>query len=316
MDKGNPGRDNIDLLGRRGGWGRTLVIASLLLMSASSAQAQAGPVILRAGKWIGEQLIGYGTGKVIDKLAGLDCEEELRQVEASLSVQLKKERSDKEKIRAELAATQSQLQIINSLLRTKPTSTDIAEFRRQLVKDLDKVLVVQEEHDQRITQLEREVADLTMRLRRIEAGPRLVDTKSLPEPGVHETPEPQSPKPKPKYFNVSVAAVARWMKTGIILAQGESVAIQASGSAATVPGTYSGPRGQRYRCDTTCSFPGGYYGQLVGKIGANGRPFAVGEQANIFAPSSGELFLAVNDCCDWSDNDGAFTAFISVGSGG
>lgn len=161
---------------------------SLLLFVAPDADAQAGSIVLRAGMWLGEELLGYGAGKVFDKMLGLDYEEELRQVEASLSLQLKKERNDKEKIRAELAAAKSQLRILDSLLRSKPTPVDVSQFRRQLAKDLDTVLRVQEEHDERITRLEREVAELTLRLRRLETGPSPAYQEAS------ENPKPRQPK--------------------------------------------------------------------------------------------------------------------------
>lgn len=284
---------------------RGLVVAmtAVLFCIASSAYAQAGP-ILRVGKWVGEQLIGYGAGKAIDKLTGLDCEEELQQIEASLSLQIKADRADKEKLKAELAAVQSQLKILDSLIRSKPTSIDVDQYRRLLAKDLDKVLLVQEKQDQRLTLLEKEVADLTTQLRRLQTGSR----------GAEEARDSPAPVRQSRAFNVHVEAQEQWTSTGIALAPGDSITIQAGGSAATVPGTYSGPKGQQYRCDASCTFPSGYYGQLVGKIGTSGQPFAVGERMNFFASSSGELFLAVNDCCDWSDNDGALTASVLVNS--
>lgn len=102
-----------------------------------------------------------------------------------------------------------------------------------------------------------------------------------------------------------------WVKTGVMLGNGDEVVVQASGRAATVPEQFSGPDGQPYRCDSTCSFPGGWFGQLIAKIGVDGQPIAVGEKSTLIADDDGELFLGVNDCCDWSDNQGELKVTVA-----
>lgn len=104
------------------------------------------------------------------------------------------------------------------------------------------------------------------------------------------------------------------MGTDLILTKDDDVVIQASGRASTVPGTFSGPEGQPYRCNDSCTFPGGQFGQLIAKIGIDGNPFPIGERSAFSSDASGELFLAVNDCCNWNDNQGAFDASISAES--
>jgi hypothetical protein len=49
---------------------------------------------------------------------------------------------------------------------------------------------------------------------------------------------------------------------------------------------------------------------LIGKIGANGTPFEVGDNATITASVSGVLYLGVNDD-DYNDNSGSWTATIT-----
>jgi hypothetical protein len=113
---------------------------------------------------------------------------------------------------------------------------------------------------------------------------------------------------------VHIPASEPWTSTGFILTKGDDVVIRGSGTVATLPGTFSGPNGQPYHCDGSCSFPAGQFGQLIGKIGKDGRLFAIGEKSNLSADVSGELFLGINDCCDWSDNQGAFDVSISAES--
>lgn len=58
-----PDHDRLRRHSRRADGRRVAIVFSLLLLLASQAHAQALPVILSAGKWIGEQLIGYVAGK-------------------------------------------------------------------------------------------------------------------------------------------------------------------------------------------------------------------------------------------------------------
>ena len=113
---------------------------------------------------------------------------------------------------------------------------------------------------------------------------------------------------------VRIPASEPWIGTDFILTEGDEVVIQASGKAATVPETFSGPNGQPYHCNDSCSFPEGQFGQLIAKIGIDGRPFPIGEKSTFASDADGELFLGVNDCCNWNDNWGAFDASISAAS--
>jgi hypothetical protein len=120
----------------------------------------------------------------------------------------------------------------------------------------------------------------------------------------------------PRIPSLKILGKTEWMRTNITLTKNDAVTIHASGEVATTPsGNSAGPKGQEYRCIDACSFPRGMFGQLIGKIGINGQPFPVGEKANFSSGASGELFLGVNDCCDWSDNEGAFSVSISVEGG-
>ncbi len=129
-----------------------------------------GTVILEAGKWIGSTLLGYAVGKGIDKMLGTDYEEELEQLEAALLREIRKENGDMEKMRAELKAVRSELQILDALLRSQLTPQDVTAFRQQLARDLEEVLRVQEEHDRRISSLERQVNQLTRDLRELKSN--------------------------------------------------------------------------------------------------------------------------------------------------
>ena len=50
-------------------------------------------------------------------------------------------------------------------------------------------------------------------------------------------------------------------------------------------------------------------GALIGRIGARGAAFGIGDQQSVVMPDAGELYLGINDD-EVSDNQGAFTVRI------
>jgi len=166
-----------------------LLLMAFLLNSAKSS-AQTGPIIISIGKWLGNQVVGYVTGKTFDKLLGIDYEAQLKTVEANLSAQLRRGSGDAQRLRIELDATRSQLSILQALLNSKPTSNQLEQFRRQLTSDLAKVVKVQQEHVQRIAGLEKTSQDHETRIRKLEeaADSRTGNTQE----GYRQGPSPKS----------------------------------------------------------------------------------------------------------------------------
>ena len=112
---------------------------------------------------------------------------------------------------------------------------------------------------------------------------------------------------------VKVAANQDWVATGIYVTAGQQVTfgtqgeVQLSGDTndrATSAGSKSGRRAAR------APMPGVLAGALIGRVGANGAPFGIGDQRTVPMPASGELFLAVNDD-DRNDNQGAFAVTVT-----
>lgn len=138
---------------------------------------------------------------------------------------------------------------------------------------------------------------------------------------------------------VRVPAQDAWTQTPIDLHVGQSISIEANGSARVVrltigeylfgfdfdrragpAGTYLWPRSYaaRYAHEAPSAFPlpaiddGPFpaFG-LIGKIGADGPPFYVGARYDGQADRAGRLFLGINDDRP-QDNRGAFTARIRL----
>jgi outer membrane protein OmpA-like peptidoglycan-associated protein len=135
-----------------------------------------------------------------------------------------------------------------------------------------------------------------------------------------------APKPPPAPCNMSgpatttVLATQGWQRAGISVAAGDVVAIETCGQVHTCQ--------PEQRCGDPCyarwTGPAGVQGcplgigpvpdspamALVGRIG-EGDGFAIGNQSNFPAPTSGELYLSTNDS-NFDDNAGEFTVRLTV----
>jgi len=110
---------------------------------------------------------------------------------------------------------------------------------------------------------------------------------------------------------VRVPATSGWVATGLTVRQGEVIYFETTGEVqlsdnaadrARAPGT---PRTARM-----APLPSVNAGALIGRIGINGQPFGIGDQASIPMPGNGVLYLAVNDD-ERSDNSGEFIVVAS-----
>lgn len=111
-----------------------------------------------------------------------------------------------------------------------------------------------------------------------------------------------------------VAATAdNWLNSGVEVAAGREYQLTAKGKWTTYPTcAYTGPDGiglYNLLCFKTPLYPmvvDGYsHTTLIGKIGEDGTPFAIGESLVLKAPQAGVLYLRINDTLGATgDNDG------------
>ena len=111
---------------------------------------------------------------------------------------------------------------------------------------------------------------------------------------------------------VNVGANRAWTATGITVNQGDRVMFQANGEITygRTPGQTATPDGG---ADRRPNYPDPTVpvGALLGKIGNNGKPFAIGTQSQaLVMPGSGPLFLGVNDN-ELGDNGGSFSVVVA-----
>jgi uncharacterized caspase-like protein len=104
--------------------------------------------------------------------------------------------------------------------------------------------------------------------------------------------------PETEISSVVMAAEERWQSSGVLLREGGTYKITASGSWRH--GLLCAPSGPSGVGSTCFPFPatllrGIALGTLIGKVGASGAPFPIGDQREFTAQSDGVLYLRHND---------------------
>jgi len=109
-----------------------------------------------------------------------------------------------------------------------------------------------------------------------------------------------------------VPARRQWTSTGITVQRGETLKLTTTGEIrlSADQADVAGPAGARsQRTAANAPLPGSLVGALIGRIGANGRPFGIGDQTSVPMPAAGELYLGINDD-HVADNQGEFRVEI------
>jgi hypothetical protein len=112
---------------------------------------------------------------------------------------------------------------------------------------------------------------------------------------------------------VTVDAQTQWTNTGLYVNAGDTIALDARGTArlSDDPNDIAEPAGARSgRRAAEAPMRDVLAGALIGRIG-NSQPFGVGNQGTIRAPATGQLYLGVNDD-HLPDNEGGFRVSISI----
>lgn len=103
-----------------------------------------------------------------------------------------------------------------------------------------------------------------------------------------------------------------WTSTGIVVKKDQSLSfnangeVQLSGDANDVATPFGSKSGRKA---PNSPLPNVLAGALIGRVGANGQPFAIGSGVTIKMPADGQLFLGVNDD-GFADNRGEFRVDI------
>lgn len=103
-----------------------------------------------------------------------------------------------------------------------------------------------------------------------------------------------------------------WTGTGISVKKDQTVSfnangeVQLSGDANDVATPFGSKAGRKA---ANAPLPNVLAGALIGRIGSNGQPFAIGSGVSIKMPADGQLFLGINDD-GFDDNRGEFRVDI------
>jgi hypothetical protein len=112
---------------------------------------------------------------------------------------------------------------------------------------------------------------------------------------------------------VTVDARERWTDTGIQVQAGDQILLDVNGTVrlSSDPNDVATARGARSgRQAADAPFSSQMAGALIGRIDGD-QPFFIGNRRSVRAPSSGRLYLGVND--DYlADNSGSFEAMVTV----
>jgi len=124
------------------------------------------------------------------------------------------------------------------------------------------------------------------------------------EPAV--TPSTPAPPTFVPAGGVRVPASATWVATGLTVRKGDVVSFDSTGEVQLSDNAAdrARPAGTN-RLAQLSPMPDTNAGALIGRIGTNGRPFGIGDQASVPMPEAGLLYLAVNDD-ERGDNAGEF----------
>lgn len=111
---------------------------------------------------------------------------------------------------------------------------------------------------------------------------------------------------------LNVVASQPWTSTGISVRKGQTLTFSTTGQVqlstdANDIADANGSKTARYA--QNAPIKNVLAGALIGRIGANGTPFAIGNMTTIVAPATGILFLGVNDD-GFGDNQGGFQVVV------
>ena len=110
---------------------------------------------------------------------------------------------------------------------------------------------------------------------------------------------------------VRVPATATWVSTGLNVRKGDWVTFNTTGEVQLSDSSSDRARSAgSSRVARLAPLPNVNAGALIGRIGMNGQPFGIGDQASVPMPDSGVLYLSVNDD-ERGDNAGEFIVVAS-----
>jgi hypothetical protein len=131
---------------------------------------------------------------------------------------------------------------------------------------------------------------------------------------------PAPPPPEPERVEIAVSATKWWTDTGVAIAEGDVVTVEATGTISAAvgdPRTEVGPDGSPNPEFASANRNehgvqvGGGHGALIGTLSRDFPPFLIGARNTIEFERDGHLFLSVNDG-GLDNNAGEFDVTLTI----
>lgn len=142
-------------------WAAWVLVGVLGMSNPAAGAGAAGKILWEIGKKVTDLAVGYLAGKVIDRALGQDYEQQLKRVEANLLAEIRNNpgNGNGHVLRAELESARSQIRVLNAVLKSKPSTEEVAALRSKMASDLQEMRRVLEQqgvrlekHEQRLNQ--------------------------------------------------------------------------------------------------------------------------------------------------------------------
>lgn len=160
---------------------RSLRLAVLVLVGViglsnpAEGVGVAGRVLWELGKKVTDLAVGYLAGKVIDHALGQSYEQQLKKVESNLLAEIRNNPGSSHVLRAELESARSQIRVLDAVLRSKPSTQELASLRSKMASDLQELKRTLEQqgirldqHEQRLDKHDRDLEELDLRIDSLE----------------------------------------------------------------------------------------------------------------------------------------------------
>jgi hypothetical protein len=160
---------------------RSLRLAVLVLVGViglsnpAEGVGVAGRVLWELGKKVTDLAVGYLAGKVIDHALGQSYEQQLKKVESDLLAEIRNNPGNSHVLRAELESARSQIRVLDAVLRSKPSTQELASLRSKMASDLQELKRILEQqgirldqHEQRLDKHDRDLEELDLRIDSLE----------------------------------------------------------------------------------------------------------------------------------------------------
>lgn len=156
-------------------WAAWVLVGVIGLSNPAEGTGAAGRLLWELGKKVADLAVGYLAGEVIDHALGKSVEQQLKKLESNVLAEIHRNPGNSHVLQAELESARSQIRVLDAMLRSKPSTQELAALRSKMVSDLQdlkKALEQQgirlDQHEQRLDKHDKTLEELDLRIDRLE----------------------------------------------------------------------------------------------------------------------------------------------------